>query len=62
MRDLAVTAGTLAADLQHDFAQFAPAGVTIDVVICFYERWRNTLYNSAMYVSLGGSPWLEDDT
>jgi NAD+ synthetase len=55
VRDLAVTAGTLAADLQHDFAQIAPAGVTIDVVIGFYERWRNTLYNSAMYVSLGGS-------
>ncbi len=55
VRDLAVTAGTLAADLQHDFAQIAPAGVTIDVVIGFYERWRNTLYNSVMYVSLGGS-------
>ncbi len=55
VRDLAVTAGTLAADLQHDFAQIAPAGATIDVVIGFYERWRNTLYNSVMYVSLGGS-------
>ncbi len=55
VRDLAVTAGTLAADLQHDFAQIAPADVTIDVVIGFYERWRNTLYNSVMYVSLGGS-------
>ncbi len=55
VRDLAVTAGTLAADLQHDFAQIAPAGVTLDVVIGFYERWRNTLYNSVMYVSLGGS-------
>ncbi len=55
VRDLAVTAGTLAADLHHDFAQIAPAGVTLDVVIGFYERWRNTLYNSVMYVSLGGS-------
>ncbi len=54
VRDLAVTAGTLAADLQHDVAQIAPAGVTIDVVIGFYERWRNTLYNSVMYVTLGG--------
>lgn len=54
VRDLAVTAGTLAADLQHDFAQNAPDGATLDVVIGFYERWRNTLYNSVMYVSLGG--------
>ena len=55
VRDLAVTAGTLADDLQHDFAQTAPAGAAIDVVIGFYERWRNTLYNSVMYVSLGGT-------
>ena len=55
VRDLAVTAGTLAADLQHDFAQTAPEGSTLDVVIGFYERWRNTLYNSVMYVTLGGA-------
>ena len=55
VRDLAVTAGTLASDLQHDFAQNAPAGATLDVVIGFYERWRNTLYNSVMYVTLGGA-------
>ena len=54
VRDLAVTAGTLAADLQHDFARIAPGGVTMDVVIGFYERWRNTLHNSVMYVTLGG--------
>ena len=54
VRDLAVTAGTLAADLQHDFAQNAPSGATLDVVIGFYEQWRNTLHNSQMYVSLGG--------
>ena len=54
VRDLAVTAGALAADLHHDFAQIAPAGATLDVVIGFYERWRNTLYNSQMYVTLGG--------
>ncbi len=55
VRDLAVTAGTLADDLQHDFAQNAPHGATLDVVIGFYERWRNTLHNSVMYVSLGGA-------
>ncbi len=55
VRDLAVTAGTLAADLHHDFARIAPEGVVLDVVIGFYERWRNTLYNSVMYVTLGGT-------
>ena len=55
VRDLAVTAGTLAADLHHDFAQNAPSGTTLDVVIGFYERWRNTLHNSVMYVTLGGA-------
>ena len=54
VRDLAVAAGTLAADLQHDFVSSTPPGSVIDVVIGFYERWRNTLYNSVMYVSLGG--------
>jgi NAD+ synthase (glutamine-hydrolysing) len=54
VRDLAVTAGTLAADLHHDFAALAPTAATLDVVVGFYERWRNTLYNSVMYVSLGG--------
>lgn len=53
VRDLAVTAGTLAADLHHDFVRIAPKGVVLDVVIGFYERWRNTLYNSVMYVTLG---------
>jgi len=55
VRDLAVTAGTLAADLHHDFARIAPEGVVLDVVIGFYERWRNTLYNSVMYVTLGAA-------
>ncbi|HYW49021.1 MAG TPA: NAD+ synthase [Gemmatimonadaceae bacterium] len=55
VRDLAVTAGTLAADLQLDFTRIAPDGVAMDVVIGFYERWRNTLHNSVMYVTLGGA-------
>ena len=54
VRDLAVAAGTLASDLQHDFVSSTPHGAAIDVVIGFYERWRNTLFNSVMYVSLGG--------
>jgi len=55
VRDLAVTAGTLATELQADFSRVAADGDTLDVVIGFYERWRNTLFNSVMYVSLGGA-------
>jgi NAD+ synthase (glutamine-hydrolysing) len=55
VRDLALSAGTLAAHLQEDFAALATAGDTLDVVIGFYETFRSTLYNSAMYVSLGGA-------
>ncbi len=55
VRDLAVTAGTLAADLHADFTALNIADAQLDVVIGFYERWRNTLYNSVMYVSLGGA-------
>ena len=51
-RDVAVTAGTLLDDLaaQHQVAGAPP----VDVVVGFYERWRDRLYNSALYASLGG--------
>jgi NAD+ synthetase len=48
VREHAVPAGRLAADL-HDVY----AGPPIDVCLGFYEVWRNKLYNSALYVSLG---------
>ena len=51
VREHAVTAGQLAADLHrvHD------RGPAVDVCTGFYEVWRNKLYNSAMYVTLGGA-------
>ncbi len=54
--DVAMTAGTLASRLS-DVYQRAVGGSnrTLDVVLGFYERWRNTLHNSAMYVRLGGT-------
>jgi NAD+ synthetase len=53
VRDLAVTAGTLARDL-HDAWRAATTGLTsLDVVVGFYEIFQNTLFNSAMYVTLG---------
>ncbi|HSY81460.1 MAG TPA: NAD+ synthase [Gemmatimonadaceae bacterium] len=49
--EVALTAGTLAADLQRVY----PSKQPLDVVLGFYERWQGILYNSAMYVTLGGS-------
>jgi NAD+ synthase (glutamine-hydrolysing) len=48
VREHAVTAGQLAADLHRLYA-----GPPVDVCVGFYELWRNKLYNSALYVSLG---------
>ncbi|HEY7569224.1 MAG TPA: NAD+ synthase [Gemmatimonadaceae bacterium] len=54
--DVAMTAGTLATRLS-DVYMNAVGGSdrTLDVVLGFYERWRDTLHNSAMYVRLGGN-------
>jgi NAD+ synthase (glutamine-hydrolysing) len=49
VREHAVTAGCLAADLHRVYGDGPP----IDVCIGFYEVWRNKLYNSALYLSLG---------
>ncbi|PYP80925.1 MAG: NAD(+) synthase, partial [Gemmatimonadetes bacterium] len=49
VRELAVTAGRLAADLHRTHGDGPP----VDVCVGFYEVWRNKLYNSALYVSLG---------
>ena len=50
VREHAVTAGQLAADLHRGYA-----GPPVDVAVGFYEVWRNKLYNSALYISLGQS-------
>jgi len=49
VREHAVSAGRLAADLRRVYGDGPP----IDVCIGFYEVWRNKLYNSALYLSLG---------
>lgn len=52
VRDVAVSAGTLFADLA---AQHAASGApSVDVAVGFYEEWRNRFYNSALYATLGG--------
>lgn len=53
VRDAALTAGTLARDLAATYASTGAATRPLDVVVGFYERWRGTLYNSALYVRLG---------
>jgi NAD+ synthetase len=49
VREHAVTTGRLAADLHRVYGDGPP----MDVCIGFYEVWRNKLYNSALYLSLG---------
>ena len=48
------TAGDLARDLARVYAKAAP-GSMLDVAIGFYEVWEHKLYNSALYVTLGGA-------
>ena len=57
VRDNAVTAGTMAADLDAAYRGAVTSGKPLDVTLGFYEIWNNKLYNSAMYVTLGdGEP------
>lgn len=60
VRDVAMTAGTVARDLNASFVRARGAtDAAIDIVIGFYERWRQTLYNSAAYIRLGiGEPLI----
>jgi NAD+ synthase (glutamine-hydrolysing) len=53
VRDNAVTAGTLAADLDRTYRAAVPSPRPFDITIGFYEIWNNKLYNSVMYVTLG---------
>src|SRR6266699_45859 len=51
VKELAVTAGTLAQDLAAAY-DGEGGGPPIDVVVGFYERFQNHIYNSALYVTL----------
>ncbi|HUR91087.1 MAG TPA: NAD+ synthase [Gemmatimonadaceae bacterium] len=54
VREVAVSAGTLAADLHRAYTEAAGGSRTLDVAIGFYELFHNSLYNSALYVTVGG--------
>jgi len=59
VRDNAVTAGTLARDLDVVYRDTTRSARPMDVTLGFYEIWNNKLYNSAMYVTLGaGEPQI----
>ena len=49
VKELAVTAGTLARDLAAAYS-----GPAIDVAVGFYELFQNHFFNSCLYVTLGG--------
>lgn len=54
VREAAVTAGTLARDLDAAWRRArGDTNASMDVVAGFYEIWRDTLHNSALYVRLG---------
>src|SRR5688572_19127778 len=53
VRDLAVTAGAIARDVSAAYRRATETPRSIDVVLGFYEKWRDTLYNSALYVRIG---------
>jgi NAD+ synthetase len=54
VRDLARTAGALASDIARVYRERVSSTQPMDVVIGFYEVFENTLFNSAMCVTLGG--------
>ncbi len=54
IRDVAITAGELARDLDEQYRQAVSTARPLDVCIGFYEVWNNAFYNSALYVTLGG--------
>ncbi len=54
VRDVAMTAGAFARDLQSQYASAVTTPRPLDVCIGFYEVWNNAFYNSALYVTLGG--------
>ncbi|HMA23250.1 MAG TPA: NAD(+) synthase, partial [Gemmatimonadaceae bacterium] len=57
VHDNAVTAGTLAADLDRTYRAAVASPRPLDITIGFYEIWNNKLYNSVMYVTLAdGDP------
>ncbi|MEN9935910.1 MAG: hypothetical protein RLZZ387_2489 [Chloroflexota bacterium] len=57
VREVARTAGELHADLQRTYLAACGAhAAPLDIVLGFYERYRDRLYNAALYATLGPEP------
>jgi NAD+ synthase (glutamine-hydrolysing) len=54
VREHARTAGALASDLQSMYLAAGAGARPLEVAIGFYESWNSILYNSALWVRLGG--------
>jgi NAD+ synthase (glutamine-hydrolysing) len=54
VREHARTAGALADDLQRMYLAAGAGAHPLEVAIGFYESWNSILYNSALWVRLGG--------
>ena len=54
VREHARTAGALATDLQNMYLAAGAGARPLEVAIGFYESWNSILYNSALWVRLGG--------
>ncbi|HVF40952.1 MAG TPA: NAD+ synthase [Gemmatimonadaceae bacterium] len=54
VRDQAVTAGTLVRDLDAQYRAAVTSAEPMDIGLGFYEIWNNSIYNSALYATLGG--------
>ena len=54
VREHARTAGALADDLQRMYLASGAGSHPLEVAIGFYEQWNSILYNSALWVQLGG--------
>jgi NAD+ synthase (glutamine-hydrolysing) len=54
VREHARTAGALADDLQRMYLAAGAGSQPLEVAIGFYESWNSILYNSALWVRLGG--------
>ena len=52
VRDVALSAESLAAELEARWRASAPSGASVDVILGFYEAFEGNLHNSAACIAL----------
>ena len=55
VRDVAITAGALARDLNDLYRERVKSPRMLDVCLGFYEEYQNKMFNSALYVTVGAA-------